>query len=175
LIRPSKHTRIPHLPFAGSLLGAKLDRLQEETRGVRRDFIVDYHELRPSAPPEIGCADGRLFERVTGQYLPRRLRFTGVRSLTCDPQYNNLAGLPTDHPARDLIGLLSWIQPNTTDLFSIFANGAGGFSGLMVTSQGCVEEACPDETGPVDTGQAEVVRGWSPPPPLPAGLVPNPL
>lgn len=167
--KPVRHTRIPYLPFAGSLAGARLDRLQEAVRGLHRDFIVDYHELRPSAPPEIGCAGGQLFEQVRGQYVPRRLRFTGVSSLSLDPLYKKLPGLPADHPARTLFGLLAWSQGNTRELFSILANGAGGFSGLVVTAQDCVEEACPGETAPV-----EITRGWSPPPPLPAGLVPYP-
>lgn len=167
--KPAVHTRIPYLPFASSLPGARLDRVQEEIRGARRDFIIDYHELHPSAPPEIGCANGQLFERVSGQYLPRRLRFTGVRSLACDPLYRNLAEMPVDHPARTLFGLLAWVQGNAKDLFCIIANGAGGFSGLVVTAEDCVEEARPGTPEPV-----ELVRGWSPPPPLPAGLVPNP-
>ncbi len=168
--KPAIHTRIPHLPFASSPLGARLERVQEEVRGANRDFIIDYHELRPAAPPEIGCTDGQLFEHVVGQYLPRRLRFSGVRSLACDPLYKNLAQVPADHPARILFGLLAWVQGNDPDLSFIIANGAGGYSGLVITARDCVEEARPGEPEPV-----ELVRGWSPPPPLPAGLVPNPL
>ncbi len=171
-IRLAQHPRIPNLPFADSLAGARLDSLHDEIQGGRRDFIVDYHELRPIAPPQIGDTGGRLYERVCGEFIPRRIRFTGVSSLRCEGDLKDLDALPMDHPSRTLITLLSWLQPGKTELFSIFANLNEGFAGLTVTSRGIVPEEPPAGEPPGHSQPVELIRGWSPPPPLTAGLVP---
>jgi hypothetical protein len=53
-------------------LGARLEACHDETGSQRRDFVLDYHELRLLAPPELFSENGRPRERLRGQYLPLR-------------------------------------------------------------------------------------------------------
>jgi hypothetical protein len=75
----ARHTRILEFPHTRSLVNARLDDLREETRGLQRDLIFDYQELRLLAPPELIASNAQPYERVRGEYVPRCLRFRGLR------------------------------------------------------------------------------------------------
>jgi len=80
----TRHTRILEFPHTRSLVNARLENLHEETHGSRRELIFDYQELRLLAPPELIAIDDRPRERLRGEYIPRRLRFRGLRWMKSD-------------------------------------------------------------------------------------------
>ena len=164
--RSVRYARVPEMPFIGSLCGARLDSFYEEEYGERRDLIVDYHELCPSEPEEMWEEGGRISERVKGNFVPRRLRFSGLRSVQREGLYTDLDAVPLDHPARSLPGLICWIPPDEQELATIFNNRSNEPASLFVKSQGCMQEAREGEVEPV-----EITRDWSPPPPVRAGLI----
>ena len=167
--RSVKFAQVPELPFIGSLCGARLDSFYEEKNGEHRDLIVDYHELCPSHPLEMWKEDGRIYERVKGNFVPRRLRFNGLRSAQCEGLYTNLDAVPLDHPARSLPGLICFIPPDDQELATIFNNRSNEPASLFVKSLGCTQEEREGEVEPVD-----ITRDWSPPPPVRAGLIYEP-
>jgi len=167
-MRPAKHIRIPDLLYIHSLLGAQFESFHEETYGEQRDLVADYREFIPKEPVEILRENGTILERGQGTYLPRRLRFHGVRKLVCDGLYPHLDELPMDHAARSLRGILSWIPRNETGLFSMFAHGSDEPARLWITSHGCRPEARDGEPE-----AAAYLRDWSPPPPFRIGIVPE--
>ena len=111
MTRQIRHVRILAFPFADSFQSAQLDALYEEMHGQRRDFIVDYRELRLSTPATLINCDGRPCEHVQGHYLPRRLRCSDVGWLKCTGLYTRLDEVPLDHGARNLRGTLYWLSP----------------------------------------------------------------
>jgi len=163
-----QHTRILAFPYAESLLNARLDALREETHGQRLDLIMDYCELRLATPPELISRDGKLYEHVQGHYIPRRLRFIDVRELKRSGPYAHLEDAPRDHGVRHLCGVLNWCPPGK-DAFYVFDDQSPEPSTLMFFARRYTYE---DRSGTLEA--ADFVRAWSPPPPLPAGLVPRP-
>ncbi len=168
MTKRTKRARTLAFPYADALLAARLDALHEESHGKRRDLVIDYHELRLLAPPVLFSRNGQPFERIRGRYRPRRLRFVGVRSLTRTGPYTRLDEVPLDHGARSFGGLLHWHPPGKEALY-LFMNGSEEPATLMLSARRCVAEA---RSGPAEP--AAFVRDWSPPPPLPARLVPEP-
>ena len=79
LIYSTRHTRILEFPHTRSLVNARLDDLREETGGSRRELNFDYRELRLTAAPELMAVQDQPHERLRGEYVPRRLRFRGLR------------------------------------------------------------------------------------------------
>lgn len=169
MTRPAKHARIPVLPYVNSLLGARLVSFYEEVNGRSHEFVMNYQEFCLAEPAQLNNENGRIVERVKGSYVPRRLRFYGVRSILCDGMYSKLGDLSIDHPARRLYGVLSWIPSNGKNLFSLFSHGSEDSTKLWVTSKGCMQELCDGPSEPI-----ECVRDWSPPPPFRAGLILQP-
>jgi hypothetical protein len=164
----TKHARILAFPCADSLSSARLDALHDESCDQHHDLAIDYHELCLLAPPELFSCDEGPRERVRGHYVPRRLRFVGVRWLECTGLYTQLEALPLDHDARSLRGMLHWRPPGKQALY-LLLNGAVEPATLMLSARRCVSEE--------RSGAAELVvlvRDWSPPPSLPARLVPAP-
>ncbi len=168
MTRRTKHARILTFPYADSLSSARLDALTEVFHGKRHDLILDYHELCLLAPPEMSSRDGQPCEQVQGQYVPRRLRFMGIRWIERSGLYAQLESLPLDHAARSLRGMLHWCPPEKEVLY-LLLNGADEPATLMLSARRCVQEK---RSGPVEP--VGFVRDWSPPPPLPERLVPAP-
>ena len=163
-----QHTRILAFPYAEALLNARLDSLREETHGPRLDLIMDYRELRLATLPQLVSRDGQPYEQVQGHYVPRRLRFINVRELKRLGPYAHLENTPPDHGVRHLCGVLNWRLPGK-DAFYVFDDHSSEPAALMFFARHYASE---DRTGPLEA--ADFVRDWSPPPPLPARLVPRP-
>jgi hypothetical protein len=168
MTKRTKRARTLAFPHAASLLNARLDALCEETQGKRRDLVMDYHELCLSAPPELFSSNGKLYERIQGHYIPRRLRFVGLRKLERTGLYTHLEDVPLDHGARNLRGMLHWRPPGEEALY-LLVNGSEEPAHLMFSARRCVQEERPGPTEPV-----ALVRDWSPSPSFSARLVPEP-
>jgi len=156
-----KSIRVPAFPYAAALSGARLAALHEETHDQHLDLIVDYDELQLSTPSELFHRDGKLSERVQGQYHPRRLRFIGVQALERTGLYTQLDTVPPEHSARSLRGLLHWRFPEADPSY-LFINGSYEPAELQFTAQRYTAEA---RAGPTES--ADYIRDWSPAPPIP--------
>lgn len=161
--------RVPAFPHAPALSGARLDALHEETRGSRTDLMVDFHELKLSAPPELSNHHGQLSERVRGHYLPRRLRFVDVKALQLTGLYTQLSDIPPHHGGRGVRGILHWRLPDE-DTGYLFLNNFSNSDDLQFTARRCVAEARIGRAEPV-----EATRHWSPAPPIPTRYMYEPL
>lgn len=165
MAKSTKYARLLVFPYAASLTGARLDGFYEEAHGKRRDFVIEYQEFHLLSPPELIDNQGQPAEWVQGEYIPRRLRFAGLRWLERAGLYTQLETLPPDHEARSLYGVIYFRPPGKDPLY-VFFNGADEPATLMLSARRCLQEERP--------GLAEAasfMRNWSPPPPLPARLV----
>ena len=99
----TRHTRILEFPTLRSLINARLDDLREETHGSRRELIFDYQELRLLAPPELIAIDDQPYEHLRGEYVPRRLRFRGLRWMKSTGVFTQ-AGRRVSRRRRPFIG-----------------------------------------------------------------------
>jgi len=161
-----EHLRILSFRFANSLSAARLRGIAHETRGPRRDLILDYDELRLMAPSNLSDARGRIHEHLQGQYVPRRLRFMGVNGLECSGLYARLDDVPLEHGARSLRGVLYWSAPGQPAKWAVF-NGSLEPAELMFSFSRCRLEDRVGEPEAVD-----LVRDWAPAPHLPARTFP---
>jgi hypothetical protein len=164
----TRHTRILEFPHTRSLVNARLEDLHEETHGSRRELIFDYDELRLLAPPELVATQGQPHERVRGEYVPRRLRFRGLRWVKRSGIFTQLGDVPPDSELRQLEGLLCWRTSGDVE-HCLLLDHAEPDSGLLFSARGCVPEERAAPARPI-----ELTREWSPPPLLPARLVPRP-
>jgi len=167
------HTRILEFPFAQTIAGARLVDLTEQKRGQRLDLIMDYRELAVKTPPELMSSDGMPVERVEGVFIPRRLRFVDISWVKRSDMYQNLAGVPADHPCRELRSMLLWLSIGADRPFYLLSNSAPDIADLSFFARGCKEEAVPEALNSPPEA-VNLTRNWSPPPPSPARLVPAP-
>ncbi len=164
----TRHARILEIPHTRSLVNALLDDVREETRGSRRELIFDYRELRLTAAPDLMAAHDRPHERLRGEYVSRRLRFRGLRWVKSEGIFTHLNEVPPATEQRQLEGLLCWRNPDDVE-YCLLLDHAGAGNGLLFSARDCVGENRADLAEPV-----EIVRDWSPPPLLPARVVPKP-
>jgi atypical dual specificity phosphatase len=164
----TRHTRILEFPHTRSLVNAHLDDLSEETHGSRRELIFDFRELRLLESPELIAIDDRPYERLRGEYVPRRLRFRGLRWTKSEGAFTHLADVSLNDDVRLLEGLLCWRTPDAVEYCFLLDHGNPG-DGFSFSARACVSE---ERTGSVEP--IEIVRDWSSPPLLPVRLVPKP-
>jgi hypothetical protein len=163
--KPRTHTRIIQHPFATGLQDARLEAYHEELHGKRLDVVWDYHAFEQTAS-KLFEREGKIYERVKGYFVPSRVRFTGVSELKNSAFYKNL---PADANLRVIIDLLSWQQSERREVFYLLGMKATNADDLMFYARRATYERLPGEPIP-----ATIERDWSPPPPMPAGLVPIP-
>jgi hypothetical protein len=164
----TRHTRILEFPHTRSLVNARLDELREATRSSQRELIFDYQELRLLAPPELIAINTRPYERLRGEFMPRRLRFRGLRWIKSTGIFAQLSDVPPASEQRQLEGLLCWRNPDAVE-YCLVLDHATSNSSLLFSARDCVREERVGALEPI-----EMVRDWSPPPLLPARLVPKP-
>jgi hypothetical protein len=160
-----ERVRILGFRYADSLSAARLRAVAQESRGQRQDVVLDYDELRLSAPPSLSSRQGQVHEHITGHYLPRRLRFMDVSWLECSGLYTRLEDVPLDHGARSLRGTLYWSSPGKPAMWGVF-NGSAEPAELMLSAWRHRQE---ERTGPVE--EVELERDWSPAPHLPVKTI----
>src|SRR6478752_2820644 len=95
--------RILAFPHHHILYGARLEHLREEQRQGRSEVVIEFAELRLTTEPEWCLVAGRPAERVRGESVPHRLRFSGGR-VTLSGILAQLDALPPEHSARTLFG-----------------------------------------------------------------------
>ncbi len=159
------HTRIIQYPFAAGLQGAQIESVREEERGQLHDLIMEYRAFERKNS-ELFERDGRIFERVSGRFVPMQIRFEAITGLEGDAYFKNP---PAEADARLLIDLLSWQQPGRSDIFHLFSVKAIDAPDLVFYARRASHEQIPGESTPVS-----LERDWCPPPPMPNTLHPMP-
>ena len=152
--------RILAFRYADSLSAARLRGVAQDKRGDRLDLVLDYDELRQTAPGRLSISQGRIYEHIQGEYLPRRVRFMGVSGLECSGLYAHLDDVPLDHGARSLRGTLSWSLSGQPARWTVF-NGSPEPAELVFSARRCRQEA---RSGPAET--VDLMRDWAPAPHL---------
>jgi len=160
------HARILEFPYAASLSGARLEALHEESHDGQRDLLLDYLELNYLAPTELLEKNGKVFERVQGKYIPRRLRCANLRWIKCVGFYTHLETIPVEHGGRSLRGAIYWRPPGEEAYFLLF-HGSDEPATLMFSAHQFILEERHGQDEPVD-----FLRDWCVPPAQPQGLVP---
>ncbi len=112
MTRLTKHAKILPFPLANTVQNARLDALSNISVGKRHDLIMDYRELEMLVPPILSELNGQPQERIEGQYIPRRLRFSDVTDVDC-------TGLFTQRDLNDETDVFNGIayDPNDSRLF----------------------------------------------------------
>ncbi len=167
MTKPVTHTRIPVFPYVQSLQGARLDSLCEE-RGKRHDLVLDYQEFSATTPSKMFRRDGKIYERIQGNFIPRRLRFAGIEDLKISGAYKKLDDTFPDHPAREIRDMLRWIQPgHDLTFYLLFSSSWGPTDDVNFYSRRVYREK---RTGEPISVSFE--RDWSPTPPTRTGIIP---
>ena len=164
-----KHARIIQHPFTASLQGALLDSYGEAQHGDGLSITLNVRTVERTAPSELFEQDGRLYERLHGNYVPAQLRFTNVSGLRNSDFFTALAQLPGNDPARTINDMLSWRQPESHDIFYLFGMQARHVDNLMFFANRVNFERLPHEPTPFT-----LERDWCPSPPMPDRLIPQP-
>lgn len=162
------HVRILDFPQARSLIGARLGTLHEETHQGQRELVLDYYALHLTTAPELFEQQGQPQERVCGEYVPRRLHFRGLRWIKSNGIFTQLAEVPLHDSARLLEGLLCWRNADKIEN-CLLLDHAGAQSSYLFSARSAVAAKRSGAAEPI-----EYVRNWSPPPLLPARLIPHP-
>lgn len=168
MTKATAHARMLALPEGHSPAGGRLEALTLVTCGRRVDLLMDFQALQMLAAPVLTEVGGQVREKVEGVYLPRRLRFVGVQIERGAELIARLPGVPLDDPGRTLSGPWQWRSPEGERRYAVTSRLEPNGS-LLVIAQRVVAE--PREGAPL---AAAYTRAWSPPPPAPARLVPNP-
>ena len=163
------HPRIIQHPFAASLQGALLDSYTEEWRDERLHITLNIRALECAESPELFERDGVIHERVKGNYCPVQIHFSGVSGLKRDNFFTNITSLSPNDSNRTINDMLSWRQPGEQDIFYLFFMQAPATDGLMFFARRATYERLSYESTPVT-----LERDWSPPPPIPDRLIPQP-
>jgi hypothetical protein len=169
LSKPIQHTRITQLPVPESICGGQLDSFQIVQRGKSQDLLLDYQALDPARHTELLEQDGRLFERSRGHYLPRRLRFFGIEGVKIQCLYQDPGTLAPDHPARILVDLYHWVSAGESLPFFLLFGRSSEDAEIRFFARR-VEQV--ERIG--TSALFDLHRDWSPAPPMPPGLVPQP-
>jgi hypothetical protein len=157
-------TRIIEHPFAALVQGGRLDSFREN--GHELHLKVQGLEISTS---DVFEQDGKLFERVTGRHIPLRLSFSRVTQLNRADFFTALEQVSFEDPSRIIAQMHSWIMPGMDDIFHIFnlrvptAANMNFFAGDVIHEQDTASEPFTFE------------RDWSPAPPMPEGIVPQPF
>jgi hypothetical protein len=164
-----KHTRILQHPFTTSLQGASLDSYAEEQCSGQLNIMLSIRAFEHTASPELFERSGIIFERVRGEYAPARLYFSRVSRVKINNFYTDLTRLSRHDPNRTINDMLAWRQPGRQAVFYLFFMQAPQIDSLMFFAHRVSYERLSDESIPVI-----LERDWSPPPPMPARLIPQP-
>lgn len=147
-------------PYFDLLVNARLDTIyhDEETH----EFVMDFYELQLDQPIRMFWEDGKPFEELHGQYIPRRIRFHDVKWVEAKGIYADLTDIPLDHSARFLQGALYWKPTHEEDTYFLLSASSSEYAKLMMATL-TNEVSLEERSGETET--AHVVRNWSPTPP----------
>ena len=157
-------TRIVEHPFASLMQGGRLDSIQEN----RHEIHLTVQGLEVISA-EVFEREGKLFERVTARHIPLKLTFSNVKELNRPDFFTTLEQYPIEDSSRIIAQMHSWIMPGMTEIFHIF-NMRGPIFANMNFFASEVTYAQDPASEPFT-----FERDWSPAPPMPEGLVPQPI
>jgi len=156
-------TRIVEPPFATLMQGARLDSYQENGQ----ELLMDVQGLQ-SITSELIERDEKIIEQATCIHIPLKLRFAKVTPLKRADFFTSLANYPIDDPSRIIFYMHSWQQPGMDDVFYIFKLREPIGASMNFLAKDVTFEK--DNAGEPFT----IERDWSPAPPMPGGVVPQP-
>ena len=169
MIRPIKHPRIVRLPAPEPIAAGRLDSFDVVSQSNRADAILQYQAYALDAPGKLIEQNGEIFELTQGQYIPRRIRFLGIERMERYGLYKSLDALSSEHEARTITDLLSWISRNENLYFFLLGGHSTESAELRFYAHDVVQEERVGKPIP-----AVFKRNWSPSLPMPARLVPQP-
>jgi hypothetical protein len=163
---PAKvHYRIVKHPFAALMQEARLDSY--ELNG--NDLILGVQGLQIIAS-ELLKRDGKIFERVECTHISMQLFFSQVTELNLKNPgfFTSLEKYPLDDLSRIIAYLYTWQKPAKSEIFYIF--------GLRGTADADLNFAAKRVTYKKGNSGTPFIleRAWSPSPPMPARIVPQP-
>ena len=153
------HPRLVQHPFASLMQGALLTSSAEEAS----DLLLGVQGLEIHSS-ELFEREQKLYERITGQYVPLTIRFSRVSQLN----HYELVPLP-DGPALTVAFMLSWRQLGVSDIFHVIGLRDSIHAGMNFFAKKATHELQDALTVPVT-----LERDWSSAPPSPDRLVPQP-
>ncbi len=160
-------TTIPPFPFAQAFADARLDDIRTETYGKRTDLIIVFREICHAPDTPLIEPNDALTEHVRGTFIPHRVRFVGVTLKYFMGEYAFLPQISPDHPARILLGMLTWrLTSENHPSYRLISGSAD--ADLWFSARKCVAEVTD-----VPVQSADFIRTHSPAPPLNEGLVPH--
>jgi hypothetical protein len=162
--KPRTHARIVQYPFAHLLQGARLDSYQENDGKL----IFEIHGFK-RIKSELIERNGKIYEHINGEHIPIQLIFSGISKLNRSDFFTSLENYAIDDPSRIIGDMLSWRQPKRQDVFYLF-----GMRGLVDADMSFLADQVIYEKRKGGTKLIKIERGWSPPPPMPDRLVPQP-
>jgi Dual specificity phosphatase, catalytic domain len=158
------HPRIVQHPFASLMQGALLNLYDEK----ESELVLGIQGLQVTSS-ELFEHNQKLYERITGQYVPLTIKFSGISQLN---RHNIF--LPPENPVPSgppstIAFMLSWRQPTVPDIFHIIGLSKPVNAGMNFFAHKVMYEIQGNLPMPVT-----LERDWSSAPPLPDRLVPQP-
>lgn len=159
----SKTARIIQHPFASLIQGARLDSYREE----KDKIILGVQGFQPLAS-KLFERDGEIYEQVRAKHISLTLTFTGISKLRRMEFFTSLDAYNSDDTSRIIAYMYSWRQPKRRDLFHMFGLRLPVGADMSFYAGGVEWEKH-------GSGKSfEIERDWSPAPPMPGRLVPQP-
>jgi len=155
------HTRIIQHPFAQLMHGSRLDSYCENGQNL----VLDIQGLQLTTS-ELFERNQKIFERVVGNYIPLRLKFSNISRLYRDDFFTSLENFVEDDPCRTVVHLLSWRQPKEPHIY--YRIGLQNAVAYFFAQQATCKKRDGAET------LINLERDWSPAPSMPERLVPRP-
>ncbi|MEW6404079.1 MAG: dual specificity protein phosphatase [Chloroflexota bacterium] len=164
-MRPAQiHTRIIQHPFASVLQGGRLDSYHQNGRTLQLD--IQALEINSS---EFFARDGKIYERAQARHIPVQLGFSDITDLKRDEFFASLGDYAEDDPSRVIAYVLSWQKRKRQDIYYMF-----GLRGPIGADMDFFARRVTYEMGKADARIFTIERDWSPAPPMPSRLVPQP-
>ena len=144
--------------------GARLDSYHER----KGEVILEVQGFQPLSS-KLFERDGKIYEQVRAGYVPLKLKFLNIAKRKRSDFFVSLDKYNMDDPSRTIAYMLSWRQRKKQDVFYMFGLRGPAFADMEFFSSGVkvIEQR--------QIGKPFVIeRDWSPAPPMPHGLVPEP-
>jgi hypothetical protein len=159
----NQFTRIIQHPFASLIQGARLDSYREE----KDKIILGVQGFQPLAST-LFERDGEIYEQVRAKHSSLTLTFIGISKLQRMDFFTSLDAYNLDDTSRTIAYMYSWRQPKRQDIFHMFGLRLPVGADMSFYASGVEWEK-------YGSGKPfKIERNWSPAPPMPGRLVPQP-
>lgn len=163
-MKPSKKPYIVQHPFTSLVEGGRLDSYYESDSSI----VLVVQGFQPLSS-NLFERDEKIHERVHAKYVPLKLIFSGVSELKRDIFFTSLDDYSLDDSSRTIAYMLSWRQRNTRDVFYMFGLRAPASADMQFHARSVKAEKFIE-----NKKTFTIERNWSPPPPMPDRLAPEP-